>query len=108
MRKEVCVFFNSSSRSAEDRLRYLKELIFDLLQSSVGEGYLPTNDTRMCAAEWCMKIIVHSAIDNGEEDQRSREMMNEEIKDQLQFRQHHASWSLLSLCVHWRRQAALL
>uniref|UniRef100_A0A8R1Z5B8 UPAR/Ly6 domain-containing protein n=1 Tax=Pristionchus pacificus TaxID=54126 RepID=A0A8R1Z5B8_PRIPA len=34
------------------------------IESSVGEGYLPTNDTRMCAAEWCMKIIVHSAIDN--------------------------------------------
>ncbi|GMS82230.1 hypothetical protein PENTCL1PPCAC_4405, partial [Pristionchus entomophagus] len=34
------------------------------IEASVHEGYLPTNDTRMCAAEWCMKVIVHSAIDN--------------------------------------------
>ncbi|GMR34297.1 hypothetical protein PMAYCL1PPCAC_04492, partial [Pristionchus mayeri] len=34
------------------------------IEASVHEGYLPTNDTRMCAAEWCMKIIIHSAIDS--------------------------------------------
>ncbi|GMT16309.1 hypothetical protein PFISCL1PPCAC_7606, partial [Pristionchus fissidentatus] len=55
-----CFFITTQSRVLIDCLHGFTGEI----EASVQSGYLPTNDTRMCAAEWCMKVIVHSAIDN--------------------------------------------
>ncbi|CAJ0945755.1 unnamed protein product, partial [Mesorhabditis belari] len=34
------------------------------MQASLSDDYIHINDTRMCAADWCIQVVIHGAYDD--------------------------------------------